>query len=408
MVLYDSACAYQGLWQLDKCSKYLDGVIYNLESCLKEDEQTVTTFKSSSPHLTDYKANRIKKLKFLILTNLQYSAILSQLAQHEKSLENAKKTWKSLADMFKECFDYVKDLRKKNEHQFLATSSKSLIVQNPKKTVNRNIFTLNESSENTYSTNHNNLNNLTQKKLIQSPVSSKKFLGMQLASPQNSTQLPLSQNHVKNTLNEEESSESNSKTEENLPFWKKNNTGFIKNEIAFSEIVIDYALPILEYITSLKGHEEISSQGKEILPEVRKSLYFWKNNPENNEIHIRKELKLPTEKDDEEKRSLLGVADSTEWLQNFNIGAIMHMNPITYEEFMFYGEIIYEISKKLLLEKVIYFSIILFTMATEIRFIEMEKSKPEKKKTGEGEKSDIIRKNAKEVVEDCSGEVKIS
>ena len=89
---------------------------------------------------------------------------------------------------------------------------------------------------------------------------------------------------------------------------------------------------------------------------------------------------MPIEKDEEGKRSLLGVADSTEWLETFNIGAIMHMNPITYEEFMFYGEIIYEVSKKLLLEKVIYFSVILFTMATEIRFIELEKAKPSEKK----------------------------
>lgn len=29
---------YSSLWVLDKCSKYLDGVIYNMELAIKEDE----------------------------------------------------------------------------------------------------------------------------------------------------------------------------------------------------------------------------------------------------------------------------------------------------------------------------------------------------------------------------------
>jgi hypothetical protein len=41
-----------------------------------------------------------------------------------------------------------------------------------------------------------------------------------------------------------------------------------------------------------------------------------------------------------------------EWIENFNIGSIMHMVPLIYEEFSSYGEMIYEISKRVLLEKV--------------------------------------------------------
>lgn len=32
---------YSSQWVLDKCSKYLDGVIYNLEIAIKEDEADV-------------------------------------------------------------------------------------------------------------------------------------------------------------------------------------------------------------------------------------------------------------------------------------------------------------------------------------------------------------------------------
>ena len=35
----------------------------------------------------------------------------------------------------------------------------------------------------------------------------------------------------------------------------------------------------------------------------------------------------------------------------------MHLSPISYEEFTFYGDIIYEISKKMLIEKIIFSSI---------------------------------------------------
>lgn len=53
----------------------------------------------------------------------------------------------------------------------------------------------------------------------------------------------------------------------------------------------------------------------------------------------------------------------------------MHMTPQTYEEFTQYGELIYEISKRVLLEKVIYMSISYFTIATELRFVEIDKAK---------------------------------
>jgi hypothetical protein len=51
------------------------------------------------------------------------------------------------------------------------------------------------------------------------------------------------------------------------------------------------------------------------------------------------------------------------------------MVPLQYDDFHSYGEMIYEISKRILLEKVIYLSISYFTIATEYRFIEIEKAK---------------------------------
>lgn len=38
VILYNIACAYQGLWVLKKYSKYIDGVIFNIEKSLEEDD----------------------------------------------------------------------------------------------------------------------------------------------------------------------------------------------------------------------------------------------------------------------------------------------------------------------------------------------------------------------------------
>ena len=69
------------------------------------------------------------------------------------------------------------------------------------------------------------------------------------------------------------------------------------------------------------------------------------------------------------KRSILGVSKSSSWMDEFNIGSIMHMGMVTVEEFetslpmeeYFFKDKLYEI--------VILCSLSYFTMATEIRFL---------------------------------------
>jgi hypothetical protein len=38
--------------------------------------------------------------------------------------------------------------------------------------------------------------------------------------------------------------------------------------------------------------EDMSINEKEQFNEAKKQLYYWRNNPENNEKHFRKELKM--------------------------------------------------------------------------------------------------------------------
>ena len=66
--LYNLAAGYQWSWQLDKCSKYIDGVIFNLNKSLKEDVTPANPKQFS---------RRIKRLKFLAKVHLQHCAVLS-------------------------------------------------------------------------------------------------------------------------------------------------------------------------------------------------------------------------------------------------------------------------------------------------------------------------------------------
>lgn len=127
-----------------------------------------------------------------------------------------------------------------------------------------------------------------------------------------------------------------------------------KMDIPFKKILFDFAYPILKDLSKTPDSCSLHDNSRqEMLLEVKKSLYYWKKNPENNERDLRKELNAPKENKNGNKRSLLGLkAESTEWIENFNIGSIMHMNPVKYDEFSYFGDLNYEISKNQLLEKV--------------------------------------------------------
>ena len=93
-------------------------------------------------------------------------------------------------------------------------------------------------------------------------------------------------------------------------------------------------------------------------------IIFWKHNPKNNEKYLKKELA---------KRygdSFKGKKMNTEWLEEFNIGNIMHLNPITYKDLLQMDLSVQSILKEdKLVELVLVYSCCLFSIATENRFI---------------------------------------
>jgi hypothetical protein len=71
------------MWVLDKCSKYIDAVIFNLTLSIKQDEQAVQgQAEKTNPQLINvYRSIKLKKLQFLVRVYLQHCAVLSQLSK---------------------------------------------------------------------------------------------------------------------------------------------------------------------------------------------------------------------------------------------------------------------------------------------------------------------------------------
>ena len=126
-----------------------------------------------------------------------------------------------------------------------------------------------------------------------------------------------------------------------------------RDEVYYNKHIIDSANPFLEdFVKNTQDFSRVKMH--EIINQTRNLLFNWKNNPENNEKYIRKELtkdKVPS-KITEENRTLLGVQQDPEWLATLNIGSIMHMRPLKYKDYAQKREFINELTKTSLQEKV--------------------------------------------------------
>lgn len=67
----------------------------------------------------------------------------------------------------------------------------------------------------------------------------------------------------------------------------------MKDEITFAKLVVEQGYDILNDMANQRAMEDMTINEKEQFNEAKKQLYYWRNNPENNEKHLRKELKVP-------------------------------------------------------------------------------------------------------------------
>jgi hypothetical protein len=100
----------------------------------------------------------------------------------------------------------------------------------------------------------------------------------------------------------------------------------------------------------------------------KSEFYYWQKNPENNEEQVKRKF-VSGKQGESCKRSILGVHKITHWIDEFNIGTIMHMNELTINDFEQTLPIEEYLFKDKLYETVIHCSVAHFTIATEMRFI---------------------------------------
>jgi len=307
--LYNTACAYQMGWVLEKCAEYIDAVIYNLDQSIQQDDVIINSSTDlSHTQQATITCIKIRKQKFLLKVYLQCCAVLSQLSKHEEALSLAHKAQRTMISILSQCASYCKETSEVLDKGPLSQSNTDLINGRPSHNVN-------------------------------SP-------GML-----------------------------------NFDFYKNfENNGTFYDEVPYLKNIMNFAIPFLNnFIATVKKFT--GSNIEETLKQTRKLLFNWKNNPENTEKYLRKEFgKANFLKENEEKnRSILGLPTTPDWLKNLNIGSFMHMKPMKYKEYAERKELISELSKESLQEKVILQSLIYFSTATEIRFIGMEEvAKPSK------------------------------
>jgi hypothetical protein len=317
VILYNVACAYQSMWVLDKCSKYIDGVIYNLNESLKQDEVSylqAVQKKMSWSHLQALRTVKLRKQHFLLKIYLQHCAVLSQLSKHDQALNIVKKSNKAMHTIIQDCIEYCREMKKRVDSPLPASSTPTPMMTSSKASF---------------------LSGKDEMKAVNVSTDGKK-------------------------------------------------TPIFKDEVPYLKILLEYAVPFLNELWD-NLREFSASKNSQAFMEAKRSLFNWKNNPENNEKYLRKEFRKAGSQADlfGENRSLLGVQHTAEWLENLNIGTIMHMKPLKYQEYAVKRELITEITKESLQEKVIFQSLILFTTATEMRFIEMADLKESKKSAKE-------------------------
>ena len=73
-------------------------------------------------------------------------------------------------------------------------------------------------------------------------------------------------------------------------------------------------------------------------------------------------------------RNMLGVRHKEDWVFNLNIGNVMHLSAMSFDELLPPSDKTHELNKDAMLEKIILLVVGLFCVSTEIRFLSQEKN----------------------------------
>ncbi|CAD8152600.1 unnamed protein product [Paramecium octaurelia] len=153
-------------------------------------------------------------------------------------------------------------------------------------------------------------------------------------------------------------------TNKNVQKYQKGQ--YIFEEYDFKNLLLKRSDELLKFIKQFITSQLIEQEEQPKLQDIANHILTWKLNSLNND-------KLPKQSFSKlYQRSMIGLLNENEWLVSFNVSNIMFIRLLSYEEVCLKGEILYEFSQKVLIEKLILLSMAYFSLASETRNLKNE------------------------------------
>jgi hypothetical protein len=119
-VLHNIACCYQKVWELDKCSQYLEALVFNFNSFMKTDPPPRNDPFKNDSHSDDRKrrsedsiiAESLDRKTFLARYYLQFCAVNSQTDNHSGALIAGRKSIEIMKGLFRELAELAGSMKK--------------------------------------------------------------------------------------------------------------------------------------------------------------------------------------------------------------------------------------------------------------------------------------------------------
>jgi hypothetical protein len=112
-VLHNIACCYQKIWELDKCSQYLEALVFNFNSFMKTDVPMTADDRGKNRRTEDsIIAEGLDRKTFLARYYLQFCAVNSQTDNHSGALIAGRKSIEIMKGLFRELADLAGSMKK--------------------------------------------------------------------------------------------------------------------------------------------------------------------------------------------------------------------------------------------------------------------------------------------------------